>query len=223
MRTLLRSLKRIGDRLRLAWLSHRLAKLGDNAVVERGVNFHYIERVRIGSGARIASNAVLRANTELADGVTIGRNTSILENVLINANRGSVVIGDDSWIGPSCLIYGNGNVSIGDGVLIAGHSSINTVSHGMERCDVPMFQQGIEVAPVVIEDDVWIGLNVVVLQGVTIGRGAIVGAGAVVTKDVPEWSIAHGVPAKVVDHRLERLTRSDSGEGQKLARIGGVR
>ena len=86
-----------------------------------------------------------------------------------------------------------------------------------------MFRQGVEVAPVVIEDDVWIGLNVVVLQGVTIGRGAIVGAGAVVTKNIPAWSIAHGVPAKVVDNRLERLTRSDSGESRKLAQIGGLR
>ena len=119
MRTLLRTLKRIGDRLRLAGLSHRLATLGDGAVVERGVKFHYAERIHIGSGARIASNAVLRANTEHADGVTLGQNTSILENVLINANRGSVAIGDDSWIGPSCIIYGNGNVRIGDGVLIS--------------------------------------------------------------------------------------------------------
>jgi galactoside O-acetyltransferase len=223
MQKLLRALKHFRNRLWWVVLSRRLSTLGKNAVVEWGAHLYHAERIQIGSRARIAGNAVVRANTEHPDGVAIGRDTSILENVLINANRGSVVIGDDSWIGPSCLVYGNGHVRIGNGVLIAGQSSINTVSHRIERCDIPVFEQGIDVAPVVIEDDVWIGLNVVVLQGVTIGRGAVVGAGAVVTRDIPAWSIAHGVPAKVVDNRLTRIAPPLSRERAMHAQIGAVR
>jgi acetyltransferase-like isoleucine patch superfamily enzyme len=203
MRNLLRIPRLAGNHLRSKLLGLRLAHLGDGAVVEKGVTFHYAERIRIGAHARIASNAVLRANTEHPDGVCVGRRTSILENVLINANRGSVVVGNNSWLGPYCLLYGNGDIRIGDGVLIAGHTSINTVSHHAERVDIPISEQGTEIAPVVIHDDVWIGLNAVILQGVTIGRGAIIGAGAVVTRDIPAWSVVRGVPAKVVRSRLD--------------------
>jgi acetyltransferase-like isoleucine patch superfamily enzyme len=86
-------------------------------------------------------------------------------------------------------------------VLIAAHTSINTVSHHFERCDIPINDQGIYCDPVRIEDDAWIGMNAVILQGVTIGKGAVVGAGAVVTRDVPAWSIVMGVPARIVSQR----------------------
>jgi acetyltransferase-like isoleucine patch superfamily enzyme len=128
VRNLLRIPRLAGNRLRSELLGLRLAHLGDGAVVEKGVSFHYAERIRIGAHARVAGNAVLRANTDHPDGVSVGRRTSILESVLINANRGSVVVGDDSWLGPFCLLYGNGDIRIGDGVLVAGHTSIKRSS-----------------------------------------------------------------------------------------------
>jgi galactoside O-acetyltransferase len=222
VRNLLRIPRLAGNRLRSELLGLRLAHLGDGAVVEKGVSFHYAERIRIGAHARIAGNAVLRANTEHPNGVSVGRRTSILENVLINANRGSVVVGNDSWLGPFCLLYGNGDIRIGDGVLIAGHTSINTVSHHAERVDIPISEQGTEIAPVVIHDDVWIGLNAVILQGVTIGRGAIIGAGAVVTRDIPAWSVVCGVPAKVVRSRLDDVAGPRVDHATAPAQLGSM-
>ena len=222
MRNLLRIPRLAGNRLRSELLGLRLAHLGDGAVVEKGVSFHYAERIRIGAHARIAGNAVLRANTEHPSGVSVGRRTSILENVLINAKRGSVVVGNDSWLGPFCLLYGNGDIRIGDGVLIAGHTSINTVSHHAERVDIPISEQGTEIAPVVIHDDVWIGLNAVILQGVTIGRGAIIGAGAVVTRDIPAWSVVCGVPAKVVRSRLDDVAGPRVDHATAPAQLGSM-
>ena len=222
MRNLLRIPRLAGNRLRSELLGLRLAHLGDGAVVEKGVSFHYAERIRIGAYARVAGNAVLRANTDHPDGVSVGRRTSILESVLINANRGSVVVGDDSWLGPFCLLYGNGDIRIGDGVLVAGHTSINTVSHHAERVDIPISEQGTEIAPVVIHDDVWIGLNAVILQGVTIGRGAIIGAGAVVTRDIPAWSVVCGVPAKVVRSRLDDVAGPRVDHATAPAQLGSM-
>ena len=92
-------------------------------------------------------------------------------------------------------------MTIGRNVLIAGHSTINTVSHTPTRCDIPINDQPVLTDPVVIEDDCWIGLNAVILQGVTLGHGCIIGAGAVVTRSIPPWSIAVGVPARVVGQR----------------------
>ena len=76
---------------------------------------------------------------------------------------------------------------------------IYTTRHNDNRIDIPMMEQGMgNVLPVKIGDDVWIGGRVIILPGVTIGNGCIIGAGAVVTKDIPPYSVAVGVPAKVV-------------------------
>ncbi len=193
--------RRAAASLRHAWLRRRLASLGADAWIARGATLEGRGGIRVGSGARIESGAVLRANTADHRGIAVGAGASVKEYAVLNANAGHIELGPRVWIGPHCLVYGNGGVSIGADVLIAAHTTISTVSHVAERTDVPINAQGIYCAPVVIEDDVWIGLNVTILQGVTIGSGSIVGAGAVVTRDVPAGSVTVGVPARVVDRR----------------------
>lgn len=198
--------------LRLSWYRLRLGALGRGCRIESGGSLQYPGRIRIGDGTGIGRNVTLRANTDQSPGIELGKGVSINDAVVINANRGRVTLGDRSWLGPFCLIYGNGGVAIGRNVLVAGHSSINTVSHSAERCDIPVNDQPVVTDPVVIEDDVWIGLNAVVLQGVTIGHGSIVGAGAVVTKSIPPWSIAVGVPARVIGRRQGAPESENAGE-----------
>lgn len=198
---MLRHLADVGTRLRHAGLRCRLGMLGDGARIERGVRFDYPRRIFLGDGADIGHGAVIRANTASTVGVRFGHGVSIRDYTVMNANRGSIQLGDRSWVGPHCLVYGNGGVTIGSDVLIAGHTSINTVSHVADRTDLPINHQGLRSDPVVIEDDVWIGLNCTILQGVTIGTGSIIGAGAVVTGDIPPGSIAVGAPARVIRSR----------------------
>jgi acetyltransferase-like isoleucine patch superfamily enzyme len=198
--------------LRPHWYRLRLGALGQGCRIESGVSLQYPGRIRIGAGSGIGRHVTLRANTELSPGIELGEGVSINDSVVINANRGQVILGDRSWLGPFCLVYGNGGVTIGSNVLVAGHTSINTVSHSADRCDIPINDQPAVIDPVVIEDDVWIGLNAVILQGVTIGRGTIVGAGAVVNKSIPPWSIAVGVPARVVGRRKGAPETGRAGE-----------
>jgi acetyltransferase-like isoleucine patch superfamily enzyme len=213
-RTLLRTTKSFLRQPRLWLYRQRLDALGADCHIDAGVNFQYPDRIRIGSGSRIGRNATLRANTEQRPGISLGKNVWIQDSVIINANRGDVSLGDRSWLGPFCLVYGNGGVHIGSNVLVAAHTTINTVSHSAKRCDIPVNDQPVLTDPVTIEDDVWIGLNAVVLQGVTIGQGSIVGAGAVVNKSLPPWSIAVGVPAKVIGLR-DGAPASDPGQHDK--------
>ena len=201
MRAILQLIRRTLSQSRLLLYRFRLDALGAESEIDTGVSLQYPDRIRIGSRSRIGRNATLRANTEQRPGITLGEGVWVQDAAVINANRGQVTLGDRSWLGPFCLVYGNGGVTIGANVLVAAHTTINTVSHESARCDIPINDQPVLTDPVVIEDDVWIGLNAVILQGVTIGRGAIVGAGAVVTKSIPAWSIAMGVPAKVVARR----------------------
>ena len=97
-------------------------------------------------------------------------------------------------------------MQIGNFVMIGPNCSFLSVDHDFHDWKKPMLFQKVLMKPIKIEDDVWIGANVTVLGGVTIGRGAVVGAGAVVTKDVPGYAIAAGVPAKVIRYRFDEAT-----------------
>ena len=124
-------------------------------------------------------------------------------NVEKNANFGTgagIIIGDYSGLGINCKV--RGPLEIGDNVMMGPDVIIFTSNHETSRTDIPMRGQGsTEPQKVTIESDVWIGARVIILPGVTIGKGAILAAGAVVTKDVPDYAVVGGVPAKVLKYR----------------------
>ena len=95
----------------------------------------------------------------------------------------------------------HGPLEIDDNVMMGPEVTILTHTHNIERTDIPMGRQGMRMAKVVIGNDVWIGMRVVIMPGVRVGDGAVVGAGAIVTKDVPAFAIVGGVPAKVIKYR----------------------
>lgn len=120
-----------------------------------------------------------------------------------------VELGNRSGIGIDCEI--TGPVKIGDNVMMGPEVIIYTSGHKFDLTDIPMMDQGsTEPKPVIIGDDVWLGRRVIIMPGVTIGQGSVIGAGAVVTKDVPPYSVAVGVPAKVVKNRIDN--NHESGE-----------
>lgn len=108
-------------------------------------------------------------------------------------------------IGDRCQINANvsmRNVNIGNFVLIAPGCVLLDRQHAFSRTDIPIRDQGVHhYQQTVLEDDVWLGQNVIVMPGIHIGRGAIVGAGAVVTNNIPPNGIAVGIPAKVIRYR----------------------
>jgi len=108
----------------------------------------------------------------------------------------NVHIGDDFFGNVNLTLVDDVEIRIGDGVMIAPSVTITTTGHPIHpelREDFRRFSK-----PIVIEDRVWIGSNVVVLPGVTIGYGSVIGAGSVVTRDIPPLSVAVGVPCRVV-------------------------
>lgn len=127
-----------------------------------------------------------------------GRNVNIERNAVFGPQ---LEIGNNSGIGIDCEVYGP--VTIGENVMMGPEVVVYTVGHRHDRIDIPMMEQGGDaVKPVVIGNDVWIGRRAIIMPGVKIGNGCIIGAAAVVTKDIPDYSIAAGVPAKVVKKRL---------------------
>ncbi len=130
-----------------------------------------------------------------------GYNVNVEHGATINS-IGAISIGSHSGIGINA--YVQGPLTIGDHVMMGPEVMIYTSNHAISRIDLPMSLQGhMPSRPVVIGDDVWIGARVIILPGVTIGKGAVLGAGAVVAKDVPDWAIVVGNPAKVIKLRSD--------------------
>jgi acetyltransferase-like isoleucine patch superfamily enzyme len=126
----------------------------------------------------------------------LGRKSVIESYCCINNAVGDVTIGDHTRIGIHCTVIGP--VCIGNNVNLAQGITVTALNHNFADSNRKIDEQGISTKPVVIGDDVWIGANAVILPGVTIGRHVVVAAGAVVTKDVPDYSLVAGVPAKEI-------------------------
>jgi acetyltransferase-like isoleucine patch superfamily enzyme len=119
--------------------------------------------------------------------------------------RGDLVLGAYAFLGRECVIQSK--VRIGRYTMFAQRASVVGADHRMDVAGVPMIFAGRpEIPETIIGDDVWVGFSAVIMQGVTVGRGAIVGALAVVTKDIPPYEIWAGVPARKIG---ERFTESD--------------
>ena len=136
----------------------------------------------------------------------IAKSAMIHSTAVLNPEFGWIEIGTCSYIGEYCFLHGAGGIRIGNGVLVGCHTVIHSVEHHFRRLDVPIWKQGTHAKPIVIDDDVWIGANCTILGGVTIGAHSIIGAHSLVTKDVPPYSVAYGVPAKIRRSRKDNVS-----------------
>lgn len=126
----------------------------------------------------------------------LGDFSTIEDFSAINNGVGSVIIGERTKIGLSNTIIGP--VTIGNDIRLAQNITLSGLNHNYEDINIPIHKQGVSTAPIRIEDNTWIGANVVVLAGVTVGKHSIVAAGSVVTKNIPPYSLAVGNPARVI-------------------------
>lgn len=168
--------------------SQRLAEMGPRVRVSMGAKLQNPERISVGADSFVSHDAYLFGNTAAPNLLKIGARTVIREGAYLTATDGHITIGDDCFIGPGCVVYGNGGVEIGDHVLMAANTTIASLNHRFGESAQPIATQGLALKPVVIEDDVWIGLNVTIVPGVRIGRGSVIAAGSVVHADVPPYS-----------------------------------
>jgi acetyltransferase-like isoleucine patch superfamily enzyme len=131
--------------------------------------------------------------------ITIGSGCGIFGGDI----QGTLIVGDNVNLVNLCRAGGSSlyKVTIGSGTWIAPNAYIVPTTHAYKRRDLTISQQGSHGADITIGEDCWIGINVVISPGVTIGKGAVIGANSVVTKDIPEYAIAVGAPARVIGER----------------------
>ena len=184
--------------------------------VGHGANHNY----SVNANGAVMAGCIIECRSGLSDGrVTFGKDSVLSCRIVLERGLGSVSIGQDSFIGSSTIICAN-RIEIGNNVLVSwGCTIADHDSHSLDwrnrAEDVKKWREGllagglekasqlknwdvVEMAPVRIEDKVWLGMNVTVLKGVTIGEGAVVAAGSIVTKDISPWTLVAGNPARII-------------------------
>jgi acetyltransferase-like isoleucine patch superfamily enzyme len=169
--------------------------------IENGVRLRFASQIHLASGVYLDEGAYLHA---CPNGIRIGQNTLVMHHAELHVYNfrdlphAGITIGRDSLIGEFCVVRGAGGVAIGDRVYLSPAVHIYSSDHVFDDADRSFIEQGVTAHGVRIEDDCWIGAQAIVLDAVTIGRGSVIAAGAVVTSDVPPYSLAGGVPARVL-------------------------
>jgi acetyltransferase-like isoleucine patch superfamily enzyme len=157
-----------------------LGGLGEGCVLEAGVLVFHPSQVFLGQNVYVGHQTILKGY-----------------------HNGAMHIGDHTWIGQQCFFHSAGGIRIGSNVGIGPCVKILTSVHDEAGRGTPILHAPLRFAPVCVQDDADIGVGAILLPGVTVGRGAQVGAGAVVSRSIPPYAVAHGVPARVQRMRHE--------------------
>ncbi len=169
-------------------------------------HFKLIGQIKVSSTTVISprSRLIIDHSSALNNVIEIGHGTIIKDDVYLCPRSGFIKIGKKCSVNPFSVLLGYGGIEIGDHVRIAAHASIIAFNHNFDSLSETIYKQGNNAKGIKIEDDVWIGTSVRILDGVTIGTGSVIGAGSVVTKNIPPYSVAVGVPAKVIKTRAQK-------------------
>ncbi|MBZ5533946.1 MAG: acyltransferase [Acidobacteriia bacterium] len=174
------------------------------AFIAPGVNLRGASLIRLGKGVTlergVTIDGLMRKGVVLGDHVKIGPYSTLVGAPVSNLGEG-IRMGANSAVDAYSFIGSSGFVAIGDNVIMGQHVCFHPENHNFERTDVPIRLQGTTRQGITIEDDVWVGANVTFLDGAVVGRGSVIGAGSVVRGAIPPYSIAVGIPARVVRTR----------------------
>jgi acetyltransferase-like isoleucine patch superfamily enzyme len=178
-------------------------KSGKGVVFGKQMTIRHPKKIEIGDGVVFDDNTVLDAKGDNNLGIVMGDNILVGRNTIISCKGGDIEIGDYSNIGPNNTLISETVLKIGKYVFTAGHSYlIAGGNHSFEKKDRPIwFQPSISKGGILIEDDIWIGAQSTILDGVKIGTGTVIGAASLVLKSIPSFSVAAGIPAQVIKKR----------------------
>ena len=188
--------------LRRVFYRRFFKEMGRGVVIGRNVTIRHPHKITIGDGAVVDEGVVLDAKGNESTGIRIASNVILSRNTVLSCKGGSITIGDSSNFAIGCVVHAGGDVVLGKYCLLAaGCYLVGVGNHGFERTDIPMMAQHTVSRGVTLEDDVWLGAKVVVLDGILVQRGSVIGACSLVNKNIPPFSVAVGIPANVIRSR----------------------
>ena len=177
---------KIRNSLYIFWIKYFIGKVGENVIIQKHVSFYGLKYISIGDNTVVQKYTSINAHYQY-------------KNQIFNPN---IIIGKNCNIGPYNHITSVNKIVLKDGVLTGNRVTISDNNHGSfsykDMLILPADRKIVSKGDVEIGENVWIGENACILSGVHIGKGCIIAANAVVTKDVPSFSLVAGVPAKVI-------------------------
>ncbi len=194
-----------GYALRKQFYPYIFKKIGKGAIIGKGLTIRHPGKIIIKNNAAIDDYTLLDASGAGEAGIIIGANSIISRNCVVQGKTGSVEIGDHSDIGCNVIFTSASKIVLEESVLIAANCYIGGGRYFTDHLDVPIVNQGTYSRGTLrIGRGSWLGAGVTVLDGVKIGKGCIIGASSLVTRDIPDFSIAMGIPARVVSTRISK-------------------
>jgi len=181
-------------------------RVGKGVIFGRNITLRHPQKISLGDNTFIDDNVVLDAKGEKNKGIRIGKNVYIGRNTILSCKEGSISLDDYCNLSANCSLLSETEIRLGKYCFLAGQCYLVAGgNHTYEDISIPiMFQPSFTKGGIRIDEDVWLGAGVIVLDGVTIGKGSVVGAGSVVTGSLNEYSIAVGAPAKKIKDRRDK-------------------
>jgi len=176
------------------------AEAGRKALIGRNVTFRHFKKIRLGEGVIIDDNAVVDAKGTDNEGIALGDGVFVGRNSIVYCKNGNIRLAARVNVSSNCTVFSSNDLAIGEGTIIGGYTYILSGGEYDYRNPTPFAEQsGMETrGPLTIGANCWLGTRVTVLDGASIGEHCVVGAGSVVTKPLPDHSLALGVPARVI-------------------------
>ena len=189
-----------------------ILKIDGWSAIENNVRIRFANLIKLHNGVYLDQGVYLHA---CPNGIEIGENTIVMHGAILHVYNfrklpnATIKIGKNSLIGENTIIRGQGGVKIGDNVYTSPFTQIIAVNHVFDNPEIPFVEQGITAEGIIIEDNVWIGAGAIITDGIKVGKGSVVAAGAVVTKDVPPYTVVGGIPAKIIKQITADSTKSN--------------
>lgn len=191
----------------------QLRKMGSGTRLEHPSYFTGPKNITLGKGVEIRHGCCLYAGGGEGVNLEIGNYCRVKEYCVFDCYGGTISLGEKVLVGQGSTIHGHGGVSIGDHSLLGARVGVLSNNHNFRGVPEFIQDQGETFAPTTIGQNVWIGSNTIILAGVSIADNCVVGAGAVVSKSIPAFSLALGVPARVIRSLRVGDVRVDNGDG----------
>ena len=180
-----------------------LGKVGRNVNFGMNVVIRHPHKIFLGDDVVIDDNCLLDAKGTCNRGIEIGNGVFIGRNTILSCKNGDIEIGDNTNIGFNCEIFSASQVIFGKNALIAAYCYLIGGDHDFERTDISVLNQSRSSKGITIGEGVWLGAGVKVMDGITIEKHSIIGTGSVVNHNISEYSIAVGIPARIIRNRKE--------------------
>lgn len=193
----------LGLFLRALFYPRLLGACGKNVNFGANVVLRHPHKIKIGDNVIIDDNCLLDAKGRNNEGIAIGSGVYIGRNSILSCKNGDIVLRDRVNIGFNSEVFSGSRVEIGKDTLVAAYCYFIGGDHVVENAETALTEQGSRSRGITVGANCWFGAGAIVLDGITVGANAIIGAGAVVTKDIADYAVAVGIPARQVRDRRQ--------------------